>query len=130
MKKLLLTLAISFFAAGTLASPDHDHGAASFKPRRKGIIESTHHNHFEMAREGNKILLYAYDKEGADLTTDKLKISTKLEIPKKGNKPVEMKDMKSYWETEVDFQGAHRVTFTVNVGEGKDKDYVKFTFEK
>lgn len=133
MKKFITTTLFTTALLASLigfASPDHDHGAPTFQPKKNGKLESTHNNHFEIARNGNVLSLYAYDKDGKDLTTDKIKIvGTELELPKKKKAEIAFKDMKSHWEANLDWQGAHRVTVIVKVFDGKENDNVKFTFE-
>lgn len=129
MKKLLMTLALcaSLVAA---ASPDHDHGAPTFQPKKKnGMLQSAHSNHFELAREGNKLSLYVYDEKGNDVTTKGFKLDSKVELPKKKILPLSFKDMKTHWEADLDWQGAHRATLKISIDDGKDKDSVKFTLE-
>ena len=131
MKTSTMTLAITLFLslfAG--ASPDHDHGAATVQPTKGGIIRSTHQHHFEMAIKGNKVFLYAYNKEEKMLSTEGLKVTAKFDNPKIKQKGAELvlTDKKDSWEAEIDWKGSHRITIYVYVGEGKDKDHAKFTF--
>lgn len=130
MKKTILTTAILVFGLLAMASPDHDHGAPSVQPTKGGTIQSAHGNEFEMAMKGDKVFLYVYDKKGTMLKTSDVKISVSLENPKTKEKdvPVKMTDKKEFWESNIDFKGSHRVTYTVSVGQGKEKDNVKFTF--
>ena len=129
MKKLILTLAIAFIGSSTFASPDHDHGAPSFQPRKGGVLKSAHENHFEMVRKGTTIFLYAYDEKGNSVPTSNFKLSTELEIPKRGKSAITLTDKKTHWESTIDWKGAHRVTLAIGVTVGKEKDDVKFTLE-
>ncbi len=129
MKKLL-TITTLLASLLVYASPDHDHGAPTFQPKKKnGILKSAHKNHFELAREGNKISLYVYDEKGNDVPTTDFKLDTKVELPKKKTVPLTFKDMKTHWGVDLDWQGAHRVTLKIGIDDGKDKDSVKFTIE-
>ena len=87
MKKLILTLALTLIASSGIASPDHDHGAPTFQPRKGGVLKSAHENHFEMVRKGETISLYVYNEKGDSLPTENFKLSTSLEVPKKGKSP-------------------------------------------
>ncbi len=129
MKKLL-TIATLLASLVAFASPDHDHGAPAFQPKKKnGMLKSAHKNHFELAREGNKLSLYVYDQKGTDVTTAGFKLDSKVELPKKKTLPITFKDMKTHWEADVNWQDAHRATLKVSIHDGKDKDSVKFTLE-
>lgn len=127
--KLLAFTVITAFALAAFAGAEHDHGAPTFQPPKGGILKSTHSAHFELVKGAKGISLYAYDKAGKGLPTKGLTLSAELEIPRQKATPVTLTNKETHWEANVDAKNAHRFTLKVNIIDGKEKDYVKFTVE-
>ncbi len=130
-KSLSLLVVIVSTIVVAFASPDHDHGAPTFQPPKGGVLQSTHHNHFELVKKAKTIFIYAYTEAGKPVETKNIKLSAEMEIPRTKAVPINLTDKKTHWETELDSKAlaSHRFSLKVQVGDGKEKDYVKFTVE-
>jgi hypothetical protein len=132
MKKSLGLLAVIVSTiVVAFASPDHDHGAPTFQPPKGGVLQSTHHNHFELVKKAKTVFIYAYSEKGKPIETKSIKMSAELELPRAKAVTIKLTDKKTHWETELDSKAlaSHRFSLKVQVDDGKEKDYVKFTVE-
>ena len=130
MKKLMTAFTIGLFLTSVaMAHEGHDHGAATFQPPKGGVLQNTSQYHFELVKKGKQIMIYAYDRSGNSVATEKFKVSTEAELPRKKKISSTINDLKTHWEVTVDMQSAHRMTLKMNIDDGKEKDYVQFTVE-
>jgi len=127
--KALLLTAITILSITAVAGSEHDHGAPSFQPPKGGILKSTHSMHLELVKGAKGIIIYAYNMEGKALGTKNLQLDATLELPRKKPVALKLENKETHWEAAVDSQGTHRYTVKVNIDDGKEKDYVKFTIE-
>jgi len=127
--KLLALTVITAFSMAAFAGAEHDHGAPTFQPPKGGILKSTHSTHFELVKGSKGVNIYAYDKDGKGIATKGLTLTAELELPRQKATAVTLTSKETHWEANVDAKGAHRYTLKVNIDDGKEKDYVKFTVE-
>ena len=127
MQLLVSGLLLTF--SNAQAHEGHDHGAASFQPPKGGVLQTSFENHFELVKKGQVLFIYVYDQKGKTVETKGFKVSAELELPRKKKMPATLNDLGTHWESKIDMQGAHRMTFKLNVDNGKEKDYVQFTIE-
>ena len=107
MKNVLsLLLLVSSLVSVAITGPEHDHGAPTFQPPKGGILQSTHHNHFELVKKNKTVFIYAYTEKGKIVETKSIKITGELEIPRTKSTSIVLMDKKNALGIGVRFKSA------------------------
>ncbi|UXR63344.1 hypothetical protein EZJ49_09680 [Bdellovibrio bacteriovorus] len=130
LKSLIATLALSLLASTSFAHEGHDQVPGSLKAMHGGIPKAGNLMNMEMLAIENKVQFFPRAHADETLDINKVKISGTAKSPKGKSQTLKFTKTDNIFNTEVDFQGSHRVNLEIKAEfEGKT-DTFKFLVEK
>lgn len=130
LTSLAAALVLSLFASASLAHEGHDQVPGSLKAMHGGIPKAGKLMNMEMLAIENKVQLFPRAHEGETLDMTKLKISGTAKSPKGKSQSLKLTQVEKAFNTEVDFQGSHRVNLEIKAEYEGKTDTFKFLVEK
>lgn len=131
MKLSTSALILLLSLAGTHAKAHEDHKApGSLNAIHGGIPKSGKLFNMEMLANDKKVQLYPIAHEGDKVDLTKIKLSGTAKSPKGKAQQLKFTFQDKSFDTEVDFQGAHRLNLEINADYEGKSDTFKFLVEK
>lgn len=130
MKQLLIILSAIFMTQPLLAHEGHDQAPGMLKASHGGTVVPGKEINLEYIVSASEVKLYPLTHEGAEIPSDKVKVSASSQAPKGKPETLAVTFKDGSFLTKVDFKNAYRVEVIVTTETNGKKDKFKFQVEK